>query len=375
MAIFTPEELEHDILEDLMEEINELYEASEQTLMELEITPEDNELQRALFRSVHTIKGDLGLVGFTPMILMLQHMEDLLDMLRKGQISYTSNMSDLVLIAMDRVKTFVNDCMSKGKAEYNQEANDYVVKTIELITPENASRHDELLNTATAYLDPSKRLESSSVQSEQSTKPIPKAGIPKNLTPEQMVDVVFFRELMKPIEKRTGYKEGKADRIAKLALFINGLAGTPIDEAQLAVACYVHDFGMAFLPLEVIQSAEPLTDLQQNLLRSHVYKSARLLENLSNWDMARKIVMEHHELGDGSGYPLGLSSEKICDGAKLLTILDKYDNLIHQTQSSGTSAISKKEAVIKLNREYKGKLSGKWLRLFNQAMTSILQAQ
>lgn len=158
MATFTPEELERDILEDLIEEINELYEASEQTLMELEITPEDNELQRALFRSVHTIKGDLGLVGFTPMILMLQHMEDLLDMLRKGQINYTSNMSDLVLIAMDRVKTFVNDCMLKGKAEYHQEANDKVVETIKLITPENASKHDELLNTATSFLDPSKKM-------------------------------------------------------------------------------------------------------------------------------------------------------------------------------------------------------------------------
>jgi HD-GYP domain-containing protein (c-di-GMP phosphodiesterase class II) len=374
MAIFTPEELEHDILEDLIEEINELYEASEQTLMELEITPEDNELQRALFRSVHTIKGDLGLVGFTPMILMLQHMEDLLDMLRKGQIAYTSNMSDLVLIAMDRVKTFVNDCMSKGKAEYNQDANDKVVETIQLITPDNASKHDELLNTATAYLDPSKKVEGSNKQSEQVAKPIPKAGIPKDLTSEQMIDVLFFRELMKPIEKRTGYKEGRADRIAKLAFFINGIAGNPIDEAQLAVACYVHDFGMAFLPLDVIQSATPLTELQQNLLRSHVYKSARLLENLSQWDLARKIVMEHHEYGDGTGYPLGLTSEKICDGAKLLSILDKYDALIHQPDSSSQASISKKEAVIKLNREYKGKLSGKWLRLFNQAITTILQA-
>lgn len=190
-----------------------------------------------------------------------------------------------------------------------------------------------------------------------------------------MVDVLFFRELMKPIEKRIGYKEGRADRIAKLAFFINGLAGNPIDEAQLAVACYVHDFGMSFLPLEVIRSSTPLSELQKNLLRSHVYKSARLLENLSQWDVARKIVMEHHEYGDGTGYPLGLNSEKICDGAKLLSILDKYDGLTNQGDTSNMPSISKKEAVIKLNREYKGKLSGKWLRLFNQAITSILQAQ
>jgi len=89
MANFIPEELESDILADLSEEIQELHEASEQTLIELELTPNDNELQRSLFRSVHTIKGDLGLVGFLPMIEVLHYLDDILDLLRKGEISYT----------------------------------------------------------------------------------------------------------------------------------------------------------------------------------------------------------------------------------------------------------------------------------------------
>ena len=69
-----------------MEEINELYEATQQTLIELELKPKDNELQRALFRSIHTIKGDLGLVNFSPLIpliLLLQYAEALLVYLRK----------------------------------------------------------------------------------------------------------------------------------------------------------------------------------------------------------------------------------------------------------------------------------------------------
>jgi chemotaxis protein histidine kinase CheA len=119
MQTFKHEDLDDDILSDLLEEINELYEASEQTLIELELKPENNELQRSLFRSIHTIKGDLGLVNFTPMIPLLQHVEDLLDYLRKGQINYTSNMSDLVLLSMDRVKIFVQSCFRSGTAEYD----------------------------------------------------------------------------------------------------------------------------------------------------------------------------------------------------------------------------------------------------------------
>jgi len=67
MKTFQHEDLDEDILTDLLEEINELYEASEQTLIELELKPHDKELQRALFRSIHTIKGDLGLVSFQPL--------------------------------------------------------------------------------------------------------------------------------------------------------------------------------------------------------------------------------------------------------------------------------------------------------------------
>jgi hypothetical protein len=63
---------------------------------------------------------------------------------------------------------------------------------------------------------------------------------------------MFFWELMKPIEKRSKYWEGRGDRIAKLAGYINKIAGAPIDESQLAVACYMHDFGMAFMPITLL---------------------------------------------------------------------------------------------------------------------------
>jgi HD-GYP domain-containing protein (c-di-GMP phosphodiesterase class II) len=369
MAIFKPEELEDDILHDLMEEINELYEASEQTLIELELTPKDNELQRALFRSVHTIKGDLGLVSFTPMISILQHLEDLLDLLRKGEIEYTSNMSDLVLLLMDKVKVFVESCMHEGQAMYDADLNTAVINIISGIDATNQNRHESLLAKAVNLIEPSRQLQDDDEDSEVVVN-LARSGIPKNLSVEQQVDLLFFRELMKPIEKRAGYAEGRGDRIAKLAFFINELSEHPVDEAQLAVACYVHDFGMSFMPAEVVNKTTELTDLEQNLLRSHVYKSARLLENLSLWDDARKMVMQHHEYVDGSGYPMGLINDQICEGAKLLSILDKYDGLVN---AKNRLSLSKKQAVIALNTKFKGKFSVRWLRLFNQAMTRLLK--
>ncbi|MGQ8365299.1 HD domain-containing phosphohydrolase [Glaciecola sp. 1036] len=363
MAVFTPDDIDGDILHDLREEIVELYEASEQYLVELELTPNDNELQRALFRSVHTIKGDLGLVGFIPMIQVLQHLEDILDLMRKGEADYSSQLSDLVLKLLDTVSKFVETCISTGSAEYDKEAIDATIEVIKQINGGNREDHEQLLKKALNKLC-HKEDDVPQVQ-------LAKTGIPKNLSAEKQVDLLFFRELMRPIEKRAGYKEGRGDRLAILAFYINGLSDNPLPEEQLAVACYVHDFGMAFMPHEVVSKQGKLSALESNLLRSHVYKSTRLIEHLKEWDMARKIVMQHHENIDGSGYPLGIKGDEICEGAKLLAILDRYDNLTNKSQN-GEEPLSPKDAVIALNRDYKGQLSGHWLRHFNQGMTQYL---
>lgn len=383
MQTFIPEELEPEILSDLIEEINELYEASEQTLIELELKPEDNELQRALFRSVHTIKGDLGLVNFSPIIPLLQHVEDLLDFLRKGQVDYTSIMSDLVLLTMDRVKQFVESVIAEGQAQYDDVLYQQLIMAIKRITPDNKAQHDKLLGEAVLLLNPDLDQpaygEDEGEQSAEATAaPAPpkatlgKTGIPKDLSAEKRMDILFFREMMQTIEHRSNYWAGRGDRIAKLALYVNDVAGNPIEEDQLAVACYVHDFGMAFMPLKLLHKNDPYTDNEFNLMRSHVYKSSRLLEHLDQWDMARKIVMQHHERVDGSGYPLGLKEDDICDGAKLLAILDTFDAMTHSRARADKQAISKKKAVIELNRQAAGKFSQTWLQYFNRAMAKVL---
>ena len=177
---------------------------------------------------------------------------------------------------------------------------------------------------------------------------------------------------MKPIEKRSMYWEGRGDRIAKLAGYINKIAGSPINEVQLAVACYMHDFGMAFMPIEVLHKQDNLEEVEFNLMRSHVYKSARLLENLSQWNEARKIVMQHHERIDGSGYPLGVKEADMCEGAKLLAILDTFDAITHARAHQGHQQRPKKKAVIEINRIAQGQFCKKWMQAFNTGMAALL---
>ncbi|AWL13158.1 Chemotaxis protein CheA [Saliniradius amylolyticus] len=376
MQTFTLDDLDDDILNDLLEEINELYETSEQTLIELEVSPEDNELQRALFRSIHTIKGDLGLVNFTPLIPLLQHVEDLLDYLRQGKIAYTSTMSDLVLLTMDRVKLFVESCKESGKADYDDELHGHLVRHIARITPDNSTEHEKLLAECVLLLDPTLDARDADTPTPEQARAseretLDNIGLEAHQDSIQQ-DILFFRELMEPIERRSRYWQGRSDRIARLALFINKIRGNPVDPSQLAVACYVHDFGMAFMPLELLHKTGPLKEAEFNLMRSHVYKSARLLEHLDQWNEARKIVLQHHERMDGKGYPLALKGDDICEGAKLLGIVDTFDALTHSRAHDTHTKRPKKRAVVEINRIAESQFCPQWMKAFNKVMHSLL---
>ena len=259
-----------------------------------------------------------------------------------------------------------------------------LVLAVSRIKPDNQADHERLLHEAVLLLNPALDALSGSdgpqgagflPEGQALPATLSNTGIPKAMSAERQMDMLFFRELMQTIEHRSNYWAGRGDRIAKLALYINHQAGSPIDDDQLAVACYVHDFGMAFMPLHLLNKTEPLSDNEFNLMRSHVYKSSRLLEHLDQWDHARKIVMQHHERPDGSGYPLGLKDADICDGAKLLAILDTYDAMTHSRAHNKSSRVPKKQAVIEMNRQAKGQFSAEWMRHFNSVMTSLLTKQ
>jgi chemotaxis protein histidine kinase CheA len=150
---------------------------------------------------LHTTKGDLGLVGFALMLPLMQHVEDLLDMLRKGQIMYTSNMSDVVLQSMDQVKQFVKMCIQNGKTEYDDELLHNVIILVKDIVPNQHAENELILAQTAATLQgqsPQANTKLSIDVLNQAS--LTKSGIPKDLAPLLKVDMLFFRELMQPIE-------------------------------------------------------------------------------------------------------------------------------------------------------------------------------
>lgn len=186
-------------------------------------------------------------------------------------------------------------------------------------------------------------------------------------------ELAFFRRLMVPVEYRSQYWRGRCDRIARFALYLNREAGKPVDELQLAVAAYTHDFGMAFLPLSLLHKTTTLSDQEILQLRSHVHSSAQLLQQMPQWQGAREMVIQHHEHVDGSGYPYGLRDAAICDGAKILALADSVDAITHQRAYPGHEKRSIFRAAHEINSSAGRQLSPYWVAVFNRLLEPMLQ--
>lgn len=97
---------------------------------------------------------------------------------------------------------------------------------------------------------------------------------------------------------------------------------------NLSKAALLHDIGKTCVPKEILNKPDILTEEEFEEVRKHPYYGYELLKGNDNiTSVVRNAVYSHHENEDGSGYPRGLTSDKIHLFAKIIHIADVYDAL------------------------------------------------
>lgn len=102
-----------------------------------------------------------------------------------------------------------------------------------------------------------------------------------------------------------------------------------VDVSRLGVAATLHDIGKACIPLPILDKPGKLDPGESEIMKRHPGTGYDLLKDISG--MTAEIldgVRHHHEYLDGSGYPDGLTSPRISDLVRLLTISDIFAALI-----------------------------------------------
>jgi two-component system chemotaxis sensor kinase CheA len=98
-----------DLVQDFILETEEIIEALDHDLVELETRKDDLDLLNKIFRGAHTMKGASSFLGFDKMSSVTHHAEEILNKLRKNEITVTPGIMDILLEFVDSTKTIVSD--------------------------------------------------------------------------------------------------------------------------------------------------------------------------------------------------------------------------------------------------------------------------
>lgn len=114
-----------------------------------------------------------------------------------------------------------------------------------------------------------------------------------------------------------------------LSVILGVACGLRDDELRkLSQAALLHDIGKTCVPIEIINKPGRLTDEEYTEVKKHPYYGYNMLrDNYEVSSVARNAILSHHENEDGSGYPRGLTKDKIHLFAKIIHVADVYDAL------------------------------------------------
>ncbi|MGY3619550.1 HD-GYP domain-containing protein [Bradyrhizobium sp. USDA 10063] len=103
------------------------------------------------------------------------------------------------------------------------------------------------------------------------------------------------------------------------------------DQRRLARAALLHDVGKAFIPTSILDKPTDLTADEMAEMREHPRRGYEALTAQGGFPPEMlDVVLHHHEMLDGSGYPNGLHGGQISDIVRLTTIVDIYAALVEK---------------------------------------------
>ena len=134
--------------------------------------------------------------------------------------------------------------------------------------------------------------------------------------------------LARTIDASSPWTAGHSERVTRYAVAIAeslGFAGPDI--LRLRQGSLLHDIGKIGVPPAILDKPGPLSEAELVVMQSHPATGARIVESVRAFRDLVPLVLHHHELLDGSGYPAGLQGDEIPEIVRVLTVADVFDAL------------------------------------------------
>lgn len=134
------------------------------------------------------------------------------------------------------------------------------------------------------------------------------------------------KALANAIEASDTYTKGHCERVTRIGIDI-GQAMNLSEHSlvNLEFAGLLHDIGKIGIPEAVLNKNGKLTESEFQMIKTHPEIGFKILEGVEFLEKSRKILRQHHERMDGTGYPLSIKGEEILLESKILAVADAYD--------------------------------------------------
>lgn len=137
---------------------------------------------------------------------------------------------------------------------------------------------------------------------------------------------VTLKALVQALETRDFETHGHSERVVTFSLRLGHELGLGADSLRdLELGALLHDIGKIGVPDAILRKPAKLNEEEWVKMKLHPIHGEKILRNILFLQGAARVVLQHHEFWDGSGYPNGLRGGDIDLGARIFAVIDAFD--------------------------------------------------
>jgi putative nucleotidyltransferase with HDIG domain len=135
-----------------------------------------------------------------------------------------------------------------------------------------------------------------------------------------------LKALTAALETRDSETHGHSERVVSYSLRLGREYGLNSEDMKsLEFGSLLHDIGKIGVPDSILRKPAKLTEEEWVRMREHPLHGQQILRGIEFLQGAARVVAQHHEQWDGSGYPAGLRAEEIDVCARIFAVADAFD--------------------------------------------------
>ena len=152
-------------------------------------------------------------------------------------------------------------------------------------------------------------------------------------------------------EMRDPYTSGHQKRVALLSSAIAKEMDLPENQIEgVYIAGILHDIGKISIPIDITSKPGKISKAEFSIIKTHPEVGYKILKNIEFPRPVAKIILQHHERLNGSGYPYNIPDKKILLEAKILGVADVVDAMSSHRPYRPALSIEETLGEIKKNK-------------------------